>query len=42
MKYLLDNAFRLLTLNDLGYDTKNNVFYVKPDVWSTVRETEVV
>jgi Polysaccharide deacetylase len=31
MKYLHDNAFRVLTLNDLGYDTKNNVFYIKPD-----------
>ena len=30
MKYLHDNAFRVLTLNDLGYDTKNNVFYIKP------------
>ncbi len=34
MKYLHDNAFRVLTLNDLGYDTKNNLFYIKRDARS--------
>lgn len=29
MKYLHDNGFRVLTMNDLGYDTKNNVLYIK-------------
>ena len=29
MKYLHDNGFRVLTLNDLGYDTKNNFLYIK-------------
>jgi hypothetical protein len=29
MKYLHDNGFRVLTLNDLGYDTKNNVLYIR-------------
>jgi hypothetical protein len=30
MKYLHDNGFRVLTVNDLGYDTKNNFLYFKP------------
>jgi peptidoglycan/xylan/chitin deacetylase (PgdA/CDA1 family) len=29
MKYLHDNGFKVLVLNQLGYDTKNNVFYLK-------------
>jgi hypothetical protein len=29
MKYLHDNGFRVLTVNDLGYDTKNNFLYIK-------------
>jgi len=29
MKYLHDNGFKVLTMNELGYDTKNNVLYVK-------------
>lgn len=29
MKYLHDNGFRVLRLSDLGYDTKNNVLYVR-------------
>ncbi len=29
MKYLHDNGFRVLKLSDLGYDTKNNVLYVR-------------
>jgi Polysaccharide deacetylase len=29
MKYLHDNGFRVLLLNQLGYDTNNNVFYIK-------------
>ena len=31
-KYLHDNAFKVLTVNDLGYDTKNNFLYIKPSV----------
>jgi hypothetical protein len=30
MKYLHDNGFKVLTVNDLGYDTKDNFLYVKP------------
>jgi hypothetical protein len=30
MKYLHENGFRVLTVNDLGYDTKNNFLYTKP------------
>jgi hypothetical protein len=29
MKYLHDNGFKVITINDLGYDTNNNVFYIK-------------
>ena len=29
MKYLHDNEFRILTINQLGYDTTNSLFYVK-------------
>jgi hypothetical protein len=25
-------AFKVLTVNDLGYDTKNNFLYIKPSV----------
>jgi hypothetical protein len=32
MKYLHDNAFKVLTVNDLGYDTKDNFLYIKPSV----------
>ena len=29
MKYLHDNGFRVLLLNQLGYDPNNNVFDIK-------------
>ena len=29
MKYLHDNGFRVLLLNQLGYDPNSNVFYIK-------------
>ena len=29
MKYLHENGFRVLTVKDLGYDTQNNVLYIK-------------
>jgi peptidoglycan/xylan/chitin deacetylase (PgdA/CDA1 family) len=29
MKYLHDNAFRVITLSDLGYDENTNSFYIK-------------
>jgi hypothetical protein len=29
MKYLHDNGFRVLVLNQLEYDPNNNVFYIK-------------
>jgi Polysaccharide deacetylase len=32
MKYLHDNGFKVLTVNDLGYDTKDNFLYIKPPV----------
>jgi len=28
MKYLHDNGFRMLLLNQLAYDPNNNVFYI--------------
>jgi len=30
--YLHDNGFKVLTVNDLGYNTKNNFLYIKPSV----------
>jgi biotin operon repressor len=32
MKYLHDNGFKVSTVNDLGYDAKNNFLYIKPSV----------
>jgi hypothetical protein len=29
MKYIHDNGFRVLLLNQLGYDPNNNIFYIK-------------
>jgi hypothetical protein len=29
MKYLHDNGFKVLTMNQLGYDTTNNLFCIK-------------
>ena len=29
MKYLRDNGFKVLTMNDLGYDNTNNVLYIR-------------
>jgi hypothetical protein len=29
MKYLHDNGFKVLLLNQLGYDPNSNVFYIK-------------
>jgi peptidoglycan/xylan/chitin deacetylase (PgdA/CDA1 family) len=29
MKYLHDNGFKVLTFDNLGYDIKNNIFYLK-------------
>jgi hypothetical protein len=29
MKYLHDNGFKVLTLKQIGYDTNNNIFYIK-------------
>jgi len=29
MKYLRDNGFRVLLLNQLGYDPNNNTFYIE-------------
>jgi len=29
MQYLYDNGFKVITINDLGYDKDQNRFYVK-------------
>jgi hypothetical protein len=29
MKYLHDNSFKVLTLKQIGYDTNNNIFFIK-------------
>ncbi len=39
MKYLHDNGFRVLLLNQLGYDPNNNVFDIKNVPWSTYGTT---
>jgi hypothetical protein len=41
MKYLHDNGFKVLTMNQLGYDNTNNVFYIKniPSPTSTTTTT---
>ncbi|MFZ0512236.1 MAG: polysaccharide deacetylase family protein [Candidatus Nitrosopolaris sp.] len=41
MKYLHDNGFKVLTMNQLGYDIRNNVFYIKnvPSPTSATRTT---
>jgi len=31
MKYLHDNGFKVLTINQLGYDTASNILYIKGD-----------
>ena len=31
MKYLHDNAFKVLTMSDLGYDENSKYLYVKSD-----------
>jgi len=35
MKYLHDNGFRVLLLNQLGYDPTNNIFDIKNLPFST-------
>jgi hypothetical protein len=35
MKYLHDSGFRVLTMSQLGYDTTNNLFYLKNILSST-------
>jgi hypothetical protein len=39
MKYLHDNGFRVLLLNQLGYDPSNNVFDIKNVPLSTYGTT---
>ena len=41
MKYLHDNGFKVLTINQLGYNTTNNLFYIKnvPPPTSTTTNT---
>jgi peptidoglycan/xylan/chitin deacetylase (PgdA/CDA1 family) len=39
MKYLNDNGFKVLTINQLGYDTTNNLFYLKNGLSSTSAAT---
>jgi hypothetical protein len=29
MKYLHDNGFKVLTMNQLGYNPQNNTFYMR-------------
>ena len=43
MKYLHDNGFKVLTINQLGYDATNNLFYIKnvPSPTSATTTTNV-
>ena len=36
MKYLHDNDFKVLTLKQIGYDTNNNIFYVKNSLYDSI------
>ncbi len=42
MKYLHENGFRVLTMNDLGYDTKNNVLYIKSSPSSGFNQSQTI
>jgi hypothetical protein len=42
MKYLHDNGFRVLTVNDLGYDTKNNVLYIKSSPSNRFNQSQTI
>jgi len=42
MKYLHDKGFRVLTVNDLGYDTKNNVLYIKSSPSSGFNQSQTI
>jgi hypothetical protein len=39
MQYLHDNGFKVLVLNQLGYDTTNNIFYINNSPRSTTTAT---
>lgn len=41
MKYLHDNGFRVLLLNQLGYDPNNNIFDIKYLPFSTTNAATV-
>jgi hypothetical protein len=43
MNYLHDNGFKVLTINQLGYDATNNLFYIKnvPSPTSVTTTTNV-
>jgi hypothetical protein len=39
MKYLHDNGFKVLTMNQLGYNAAKNILYLKNNVASTSSST---
>src|SRR5215469_13590479 len=41
MKYLHDNGFKILTLKQIGYDTYNNIFYVKNSIYDSITNNTV-
>lgn len=42
MKYLHENGFRVLTVNDLGYDSKNNVLYIKSSPSNVFNQSQTI
>jgi hypothetical protein len=42
MQYLHDNGFKVLVLNQLGYDTTNNIFYINNIPRSTTTATAAI
>jgi hypothetical protein len=42
MKYLHDNGFKVLTLDQLGYNAAKNVFYIKNALPASGKKNEPV
>ena len=42
MKYLHENGFRVLTVNDLGYDSKNSVLYMKSSPSNVFNQSQTI
>ena len=40
-KYLHDSGFKILTLKQIGYNTYNNIFYVKNSIYDSITNNTV-